>query len=76
MYLAFFCILDGWMHPTMGDVSPASDYYDSFNSSCSRSIKQEPGTPNFAEDVINNLMFVDDSSSQMKTEYNAGNIYH
>lgn len=62
----------------MGGVSPASDYYDSFNSSCSHSIKLEPGTPNFAaEDVINNLMFIDESANQMKTEYNAGNnIYH
>lgn len=66
------------MRPTMGGVSPASDYYDSFNSTSSNSIKQEPGTPSFApEDVINNLMFVDDSANQMKTEYNAGNnIYH
>lgn len=68
--------IDGWVHPTMGGVSPASDYYDSFNSSCSRSVKQEPCTPNFGpEDVINNLMFVDETSNQMKTEYNAGNNY-
>lgn len=55
-------------------VSPSSDHYDSFNSTSSRSIRQEPSTPPTytPEDVINNLMFVDDSSTQMKTEYNAG----
>lgn len=59
-------------------VSPSSDHYDSFNSTSSRSIKQEPSTPPTytPEDVINNLMFVDDSTTQMKTEYNAGKIVH
>lgn len=72
---------DGWLHPSnnLSAVSPSSDYYDSFNSTSSHSIKQEPSTPYSPpsytpEDVINNLMFVDDSTNQMKTEYNADMI--
>jgi hypothetical protein len=74
-YLFCFCFIDGWMQqPTLNAISsPTSDYYDSFNSTSSHSVKQEPSTPNFTPaEVINNLMFIDESSNQMKTEYNAG----
>lgn len=58
-------------------ISPSSDCYNSFNSSSSQSVKQEPSTPysppNFIpDDIMNNLMFVDESSNQLKTEYNSG----
>ncbi|CAO0798610.1 unnamed protein product [Mucor circinelloides] len=76
---------DGWMQPPLhtnhsGAVSsPSSDCYQSFNSSSSLSIKQEPSTPysppNFIpDDIINNLMFVDESSNQLKTEYDSDMI--
>lgn len=75
--LTSFYHIDGWMQqPSLNSISsPSSDYYDSFNSTSSHSIKQEPATPNFSPaDVINNLMFNDESSNQMKTEYNAGKV--
>ncbi|KAF1805197.1 hypothetical protein FB192DRAFT_1274748 [Mucor lusitanicus] len=73
---------DGWMQPSLhtnhnGAVSsPSSDCYQSFNSSSSLSVKQEPSTPysppNFIpDDIMNNLMFVDEGSNQLKTEYNS-----
>ena len=73
---------DGWLHPktnNMNSISPSSDQYDNFNSSSSQSIKQEPVSPysssNYTpEEMMNNLMFVDPSSNQMKTEYNTGNL--
>ncbi|CEP16258.1 hypothetical protein [Parasitella parasitica] len=68
---------DGWMQqPQHTAVSPSSDCYRSFKTASSPSIKHEPSTPysppNFIpDDIINNLMFVDESSNQLKTEYNS-----
>ncbi|KAI8646264.1 hypothetical protein BD408DRAFT_410465 [Parasitella parasitica] len=68
---------DSWMQQQQHSaVSPSSDCYHSFNSASSPSIKHEPSTPyslpNFIpDDIMNNLMFVDESSNQLKTEYNS-----
>lgn len=72
-------LLDGWIQPSLNHtLSPASDYHDSFHSSSSQSVKQEPSTPYsppsfLPDDIMNQLMFVDDNPTQLKTEYNTGN---
>ncbi|KAI7906627.1 uncharacterized protein BX663DRAFT_497139 [Cokeromyces recurvatus] len=55
-------------------LSPSSDYYDSFSSS----IQQEPSTPclpsnylSSSGNVMNTIMFADESCNQMRTDYNA-----